>query len=196
MIENNKIIKVTNRNHGYSGYVIPEMNNLNRTFAPGETKEIPMEELRKLVWTPGGAAIINNYLIVHDEEAVKELVPGAEPEYLYDRDDVEKLLRFGTLDELKDALDFAPNGVVALIKDTAVEIQVNDVSKRDAIKEMTGFDVTKAIEINKASGEEEHKNEIKTRRVNNVEVTEAPVEAAPEAPQRRAAAPSFSVKLK
>ena len=48
MIENNKIIKVTNRDNGHVGYTIPDLNNLTRTFTAGETKEITMEELRKL----------------------------------------------------------------------------------------------------------------------------------------------------
>ena len=108
MLDNNQIVKVTNRNHGYTGYVIPELNNLNRNFAPGETKEISIDELRKLSWTPGGSALINNYLIIHNEEAINELVPNAEPEYLYDRDDVIRLLNHGSLDELKDALDLRP----------------------------------------------------------------------------------------
>lgn len=192
MLDNNQIVKVTNRNHGYTGYVIPELNNLNRNFAPGETKEISIDELRKLSWTPGGSALINNYLIIHNEEAINELVPNAEPEYLYDRDDVIRLLNHGSLDELKDALDFAPDGVVSLIKDVAVDIKVNDVSKREAIKEMTGFDVTGAIAINEATAEEK-KVETKTRRVGGA-TNEIVQEVTPAQPQRRASAPSFSVK--
>ena len=192
MLDNNQIVKVTNRNHGYTGYVIPELNNLNRNFAPGETKEISIDELRKLSWTPGGSALINNYLIIHNEEAINELVPNAEPEYLYDRDDVIRLLNHGSLDELKDALDFAPDGVVSLIKDVAVDIKVNDVSKRETIKEMTGFDVTGAIAINEATAEEK-KVETKTRRVGNT-ANETIQETAPAQPQRRTSAPSFSVK--
>ena len=192
MLDNNQIVKVTNRNHGYTGYVIPELNNLNRNFAPGETKEISIDELRKLSWTPGGSALINNYLIIHNEEAINELVPNAEPEYLYDRDDVIRLLNHGSLDELKDALDFAPDGVVSLIKDVAVDIKVNDVSKRETIKEMTGFDVTGAIAINEATAEEK-KAETKTRRVGSA-ANETVQETAPAQPQRRTSAPSFSVK--
>ena len=192
MLDKNQIVKVTNRNHGYTGYVIPELNNLNRNFAPGETKEISIDELRKLSWTPGGPALINNYLIIHNEEAINELVPNAEPEYLYDKDDVIRLLNHGSLDELKDALDFAPDGVVSLIKDVAVEIKVNDVSKRETIKEMTGFDVTGAIAINEATIEEK-KVETKTRRVGNT-VNEEVQNTTTSTPQRRASAPSFSVK--
>lgn len=47
-IENDEIISVTNRFNGSIGYTIRDLNNLQRIFAPGETKEITMEELRKL----------------------------------------------------------------------------------------------------------------------------------------------------
>ena len=148
MLPNDFIVKISNRDNSHVGYSVPELNNLRRHFMPGETKEVTMDELRKLSWTPGGASLLKNHFIIHNEEAVMELVPGAEPEYFYDKGDVEKLLTIGSLDQVKDALDFAPDGVVSLIKDVAVDIKVNDVQKRDAIKEATGFDVSKAIEFN------------------------------------------------
>ena len=54
---------------------------------------------------------------------------------------------------------------------------------------MTGFDVSKAIEINKEAMEADGKAEVKARRVNVN--TGATTEGAP---QRRAATPSFSIK--
>ena len=191
MLDNNTIVKVTNRSHGRIGYYVPELNHLRRTFQSGETKEITAEELRKLSWTSGGPAIIKNCLIIHNNELVQELVPNAEPEYFYDKSDVIALLQSGSLDELRDAIDFAPSGVVDLIKTLAVDVQVNDVAKRDIIKEMTGFDVTKAIEINKEAQQEEVKASQKTRRTGAAEVVAEPAVATP---QRRAATPSFSIK--
>ena len=60
-------------------------------------------------------------------------------------DNVAKLIREGSLNEFKDALDFAPEGVKEMIKDLSVQIPLNDFSKRQALKEMTGFDVDAAI---------------------------------------------------
>lgn len=53
----------------------------------------------------------------------------------------------GTLDQFLDCLDFSPEAVKESIKDIAVELPLNDMAKRDAIREKLGFDVTKAIEI-------------------------------------------------
>lgn len=165
MIDKDTLIKVTNRDNGVVGYTVPDLGNLHRTFEKGETKEIPMEELRKLSYLPGGDIIIKDCLIINNKEALEELfLDNIEPEYFYTEEDIKRLMTTGTLDEFLDCLDFAPNGVVDLIKDMAVKMPLNDVEKRDAIKEKTGFDVTKAIQVNKET-EESAEAAPKARRV-------------------------------
>jgi hypothetical protein len=56
-------------------------------------------------------------------------------------------MKVGTLEQFLDCLDFAPESVLENIKDMAVSLPLNDVSKRNAIQEKLGFDVSKAIEI-------------------------------------------------
>ena len=155
MLENNTMIKVTNRDNGSVGYTIPDMNNLHRTFQSGESKEISMEELRRLSWIPGGLYILEHLLVIENQEAQQELLPSVEPEYSYTREDVEDLLAKGSLEQLQDCLDFAPDGVVNIVKQVAVETELNDIKKRDAILEATHFNVSKAIEINKESANTE-----------------------------------------
>ena len=161
MLENNKMVKVTNRTKGSVVYKVPDLR-IRRSFAPGEVKEVTMEELRKLSYTTGGKAIIVDCLLIEDKQVVMELVGEMEPEYYYSPAKVKEVLLEGSLDAFLDCLDFAPEGVIDLIKDLAVKHEVNDVEKRKAILKKTGFDVTKAIEINHESGVEE---ETKTRRV-------------------------------
>lgn len=155
MLENNTMIRVTNRDNGSVGYTIPDMNNLHRTFQSGESKEISMEELRRLSWIPGGLYILEHLLVIENQEAQQELLPSVEPEYSYTREDVEDLLAKGSLEQLQDCLDFAPDGVVNIVKQVAVETELNDIKKRDAILEATHFNVSKAIEINKESANTE-----------------------------------------
>ena len=68
-------------------------------------------------------------------------------EYHYSEEDVKQLMQTGSLDQFLDCLDFAPQVIKEMIKTLAVELPLNDVQKREAIKEKLGFDVTKAIEI-------------------------------------------------
>ena len=163
MIEDIKMIKVQNRDFGSVGYTIPDLNNLHRTYQPNEIKVIPYDELFKLSQVPGGDYIISNYLIVHDEEAAKELLGLVEPEYFYTEEDIINLMKNGSADEFEDCLNFAPKGVLELIKQLAVALPLNDVVKRDLINKKLNFNVANAIELAKTD---------------EVEVAEAPVRKA------------------
>ena len=79
-----------------------------------------------------------------------------------------------------DTLDFAPEGVINLMKDLAVKLEIPDVRKRIAISEKTNSSVDNAIKINQLSkaAEEDKEPETKQRRVQ-------PTTAASAQPQRR-----------
>lgn len=164
MLKDTDLIEVINRSSGGVGYEIPDSNGLIRTFQKREKKKIPFEEIRKLLYQVGGEYIFTNLLVIKNEEAVKELFSTSpEPEYYYTEVEVRTLLETGTLDQLLDCLDFAPEGVIDIVKDVAVKIKLNDVSKRDAILAKTGFNVSKAIEINEETDVEEVSEKINRR---------------------------------
>lgn len=162
MLDKDKIIKIKNRDNGSVGYTIPDLGNLHRTFQSGETKEVTMEELRKLSYIPGGLQILTDYLVIEDEDAVAELLNTVEPEYYYSEEDIKTLLTQGTLAQFEDCLDFAPEGVISLVKKLAVELKLNDVAKRKALLEKTGFNVTTALAA--SEDEESETTDKKTRR--------------------------------
>jgi len=184
MLDNDQVVKVKNREPGTVGYTIHELNNLRRSFAPKEIKEIKMSELRALSYVPGGLYILKNCLVINEPEAVKELIGEVEPEYFYDEARVKDLLLNGSLDQLLDCLDFAPTGVVDLVKNLAVELKINDIAKREAIKDKTGFNVDSAVKINEET-EEKTENSEKTRR--------AATPATTVASGRRTATPAYKI---
>ena len=185
MIDEKKIVRVTNRDNGHVGYRIPDMNNLVRDFSANETKNITVEELKKLAYISGGPTLIRDYLVIEDPEVVEEILGDVEPEYYYNEEDVKKLLLNGSLDELKDCIEFAPKGTVDLVKQLAVELPVNDITKRKAILEMTGFNVDAAIMVNEET-KEESDNTQKVRRISE------PVKEEVKSTGRRTAAPTVS----
>ena len=185
MIDEKKIVRVTNRDNGHVGYRIPDMNNLVRDFSANETKNITVEELKKLAYISGGPTLIRDYLVIEDPEVVEEILGDVEPEYYYNEEDVKKLLLNGSLDELKDCIEFAPKGTVDLVKQLAVELPVNDITKRKAILDMTGFNVDAAIMINEETKDEMETTQ-KVRRVNE------PVKEEVKSTGRRTAAPTVS----
>lgn len=181
MLNKNTRIKIKNRNNGIVGYTVPDMNNLRRKFQPNEVKEVSYEELQKLSYTPGGMYMLKNYFVIDNEEAIRALIGGVELEYNYTNEDIKKLLLTGSMDELLDCLDFAPDGVIGILKDMAVKLEISDLRKRDAIKDKTGFDVSKAIEINHAQKEAD---EAVAVTVDGRRVAQ-PAASSPEAPVRR-----------
>lgn len=174
----NKLVKVTNRCGGKAIYKIPE-HGIRREFNSGETKMIPYQELIWLSYQPGGRNMMTNTFLIEEIKVTKELNIHTEPEYFMTEADIINMLQNGTVEELMDALDFAPTGIVQIIKDQAVALPLYDMRKRQAILEMTGFDVTSAITNNEPDEDEKVEAPAATRRVRKEE-TETPT-----APARR-----------
>lgn len=152
MINSEDMFNVKNRSASVVVYRIPE-TNLRREWAPGETKRISFDELEKLTYQPGGHELIENFLQILNKEVTNDLSVHTEPEYNMSEEQVVDLILNGSLDAFLDALDFAPIGIIDLIKSLSVSLPITDINKRRALKEKTGFDVDKAIENDMASKE-------------------------------------------
>ena len=144
MINQDTMYNVKNRSASTVVYKIPE-SNLRREFAPGETKRIPFGELEKLTYQQGGREMLEQFLQIVDEAVTTDLNVHREVEYDMSEEQVKDLLLSGSLDAFLDALDFAPIGVIDLIKSMAVKLPLTDLNKRKALKDKTGFDVDKAL---------------------------------------------------
>ena len=141
----NNVYNVKNRSAGMVVYKIPE-DGIRREFAPGETKKISFKELEKLSYQSGGRALMTNFLQIYDEKVTQELNIHTENEYYMSEEQIKELLVSGSLDDFLDCLDYAPVGVIDLIKKFAVTLPLNDVEKRQALLNKTGFDVSKALQ--------------------------------------------------
>lgn len=168
-----KMVKVTNRNVGPTGYEIDD-GRIRRRFEKGETKIVPYSELETLAVTPGGEKILRNYLVIDDETTLNKLNIEAEQEYFYGEDDVKRILEEGSLEELEDTLNFAPKGVIEILKKKAIEIELPDIRKRKLIFEKTGLNIDNALMINEVMNEEDS-NEVKDEKpVRKATTTSAP----------------------
>lgn len=174
-MDTNKKVQVRNRSNRVVIYHVDDMH-VRREFAPGETKMIPVDELLALSQKAGGAYIIRNSLFIQDAPTVKEMPMKVEPEYYLDDKGVIDLLKNGSVDQLLDCLDFAPGGVIELVKKYAVDLPITDTRKIKAIQEKTGFKVDLALkhkeelaaEAAEAAGQTDSGMEVKaapTRRV-------------------------------
>ena len=120
---------------------IPE-DNIRRRLTPGETKRISYEELLKLSYQPGGREMMANFLQIQSEGVPKSLGMNPEPEYYMSEAQIVELLKNGSQEAFLDCLDFAPEGVIDLIKRLSVSLPLTDYQKRVALKAKTGFLMT------------------------------------------------------
>ncbi len=149
-----KRINVKNRSAGNVVYTVPDLK-VRRDFMPGEIKSIDPEELTQLSYTQGGRLLITQYLQILDVPAREEINGPIEPEYNYGDEEVKDLILNKSLDSFLDALDFAPIGVIDLMKKYAVSLPMVDMNKMAAMKEKLGFDVRAAIDAVNAEKKEE-----------------------------------------
>ena len=167
-MERSKNLIVKNRSASMVVYSLPELN-VRREFMPGESKTITFGELEKLSYQPGGRSIMQNFLQIIDPDATNDLGIQREPEYNLSEQEIVKLMTTGSLDAFLDCLDFAPVGVIDLIKKYSISLPLNDINKREALKKKTGFDVTVALaNLQKEKEEEEAtstQSDAKVRRV-------------------------------
>lgn len=170
MATNEKYVRVKNLTDNPVVYLIPE-DNLRRVYGPYEEKNIKEDELQKLFYQPGGAMLLQEFLQVQDKDLAEEFGVDAEVfehEYSWDKDKVDSVLLKENIDVLHDALDFAPEGIIDLIVERAVALDIADINKRELIKKYTGRDVNQMIatkqQLNAAVGTQE-KEAPKRRRV-------------------------------
>lgn len=180
------IFNVKNRGASWVTYKIPE-DGIRRSFAPGEVKRVSDTELEKLTYQPGGMIILSQFLQIQDEVALKNLNIHTEPEYYMSEADVAALIKTGSLDAFLDALDFAPVGVIDLIKKLSLDIPLMDLSKRKALKDKTGLDVDAALKNREAEKEDENGGNTILKQ------TERRVKTEEVAPGRRTTTPKYNI---
>ena len=180
-------VKVINKFNGRVGYDVPDLG-IHRDFFPKEQKNISLEQLTRLSYTPGGQVILREYLEITDKKIATSLLHyEPEPEYYYSAKDVINLMKNGTLEQFLDCLDFAPEVIKDIIKEEAVKLPLNDVAKREAIREKLNFDVSRAIEIKNTKSQEEIQinNNKQQENVNNGRRTIKPTINKPQPTGRR-----------
>ena len=152
-------------------YVIPELNR-RVVFEPFQEKKIQASELRALNYSIGGEVLLHNYLCVLNKDLRTEFnIPADQVEYDWTLKDIHRVLEnlSTPIEELEDALDFAPEGIRELIVDCAVKWKIPDSNRRKVITRMTGSNIDRMIEFSEISEEAEDQPVRRARRLNKTE---------------------------
>lgn len=145
-------MKVYNRSDSSLTYTLPELN-IRRVFSLGECKDIDEREMNALFQMDGGLILIRDYLVVDDKDWVDKHFPDAPIEYFWKDGDVKNCLEKDSLELFQETLEYAPQGVIDLIKMYAWQMPLTDLNKIEAIRQATGFDTLAAIEVMSAKTE-------------------------------------------
>lgn len=144
-----ELIDIQNLTDYQVGYIVPEVGT-KRGFMPQQCRQIAAGELRAVYAAPGGESLFTDYLAIKDKELASEFnisTDAFEHEYNWTQKEVDNVLLYGSLDKLKDALEYAPQGIVDLIIDRAIAVKLPDNNKLAAIKEFTGRDIASMIQL-------------------------------------------------
>ena len=193
MSEEKRMCIVTNRSASRVCYSIPERNVKLRDFQPNETKRIDYDELEALTYVPGGLELMRDFLQIVEEKPRKELVGNVEPEYNMTAEQVKALLLTpNNYDEWLDCLDFAPAGVIDMIKSLAVSLPLTDTVKMQQFKEKTGVDIARMIRANEEMKAEEAAEAVQPAQLAKQRRTGTATAAAPQ-PARRTDGSKYKV---
>ena len=178
---NNKVL-VVNRAACSVSYNIPELH-VERSFRPlgqtGDRMMISREELKALSYLHGGKILLDKYLMIEEADLQEELGIEVEPEYTYTLEEIRELLTTGTEAQLEDCLNFAPEGVLDLLKREAIAMRLDSHKKRSLISEKLGINLEAMI-----------KNDIIIKSSEQTTTAEAPTATARKAaPVKRKSAP-------
>ena len=175
----NKVM-VFNRAAGEVFYSLADLRVRREWVNLGDRQLVSIEELQALKFAPGGAKLLERYLLIKDQEVCEFLEIPCEPEYFYDENSIRVLLKEGSMDQLLDCLEFAPNGVLDIIKKVAVETKLDSAEKRHAISEHLKINIDAMIKNNEASKGEDSTTEAAPTRQRR----SAPVATTTEAPSK------------
>lgn len=163
-------VKVRNMVDYNVGYKIEE-DNIRRQFSPHEVKTVTAGELRKLDYTRGGHVLLTSYLAVQNKSLAQEFGVDEDSyanEYNWDAAKVDQVLLNEPVEVLQDAMDFAPEGILQLIKDRAIALRLDSMDKRKVISDAMKIDLNGMIDLAvKAESVEVKSAPKKTRRASS-----------------------------
>lgn len=163
-IPDDDVIAVTSLSDSVVSYKTP--TGIEREFPPKATFKIKAGELRELSYDRGGKILLQNYLRVDNRALAREFgVRDDTIEYDWTDEDVDTALTTASMETLLDALDFAPKAIKNRLVNRAVELEISDINRMEAISKATGLNVLNMIKNKRAIAADAPKEEKHGRRV-------------------------------
>lgn len=168
-LNGDKMVKLQNYGRTYVEYSVTLSNgaNVTRSFRPmvdGRSPhaiQVPFDELYQLSQSPGGMQLIFDNLYTDDMEVRQAIgLPydkDETPEITYSREDVSKIVREGSDDEIMDLVEFGLGSGLHYIAEWMKEdlLTIDSSSRRDLIGEMLHINPDALSDVTKWMAEDE-----------------------------------------
>lgn len=166
-------IRIRNLTRNIVVYITPS-TGIRREIAAQGSIYVSAGELRECSYDTGCSNMFHDYIQICNPTLAEELGVSSDIiEYNWKVDDIKEVLLStddNDYNRFLDALDFAPAGIRQNIVDMAVELEVPDMRRREAIKQAMNVDITRMIENKhamQADSEEESKQKTTKRRASS-----------------------------
>lgn len=131
----------------YPVVIITPIHHKRWELPPNGEMEVIVADIRECSYDQGCRNVFRDYVQIKNSELAKEFgVSDDTVEYNWSDKDIVAALTTKPIDVLLDALDFAPDGIKEAILDKAVELEIPDMDRREAIGKALGVNVTNKIE--------------------------------------------------
>lgn len=158
-------VRLRNLTKNTAVYTTPA-TGVRREIPPLGYIEVKAEEVRECSYDQGCSNLLRDYVQVCNRELAQELgIDENMVEYNWTDKDVEHAVTDADMDVLLDALDFAPAGIKQAIIDKAVDLEIPDIRRREAITKATGVNINRVIENKQLVGEGKETKTPQRRRV-------------------------------
>lgn len=148
MTELNDTDKVTIRNLvNHPVVIITPIHHKRWELPPRGEMEVMAVDVRECSYDQGCRNIFKDFVQICNTELAKEFgVYEDVVEYNWGDKEIVEALTTAPIDVLLDALDFAPDGIKEALVDKAVEMEIPDMDRREAISKALGVNITNKIE--------------------------------------------------
>lgn len=147
-------IRLRNLTKNPAVYITPA-TGVRREIPPLGYIEVTAGEIRECSYDSGCSNLLRNYVQVCNPALAREIGVSDETiEYNWGDKEVTEAVTTADMDVLLDALDYAPAGIKQAIVDKAVELEIPDMARREAIEEAMGININRIIENKRLVGQE------------------------------------------
>lgn len=131
---------------GYPVIIVTPIHHKRWELPPHGEMEVTVADVRECSYDQGCRNIFHDYVQICNSELAKEFgVNDDVIEYNWGDKEIKAALTTAPIEVLLDALDFAPDGIKEALLDKAVEMEIPDIQRREAISKALGVDVNNKI---------------------------------------------------